>query len=94
MKKNFGQRYNEAYISNLSKMMNFIRKFYILAYNIYGWYWLYKIIADPKDQYNWEAYALWFFAMTAQLFFIMDVRKANKDIDMREYLKENLPKSK
>jgi len=90
MQKNFSQRYKETYISLLSKTMNFIRKFYIIAYNIYGWYWLYKIITDPKLKCDWENYALWFFAMTAQLFFVMDVRKANRDIDMREYMKENL----
>ncbi|ASS49577.1 MAG: hypothetical protein A3D31_02305 [Candidatus Fluviicola riflensis] len=94
MKKNFGQLYKETYISILSKTMNFIRTFYILAYNLYGFYWFYKIVVDPKTQCDWEAYALWFFAMTAQLFFTMDVHKANKDIDMREYMKQNLPKSK
>ncbi len=74
--------------------MNFIRRFYIYAYNAYGWYWIIKILYTPKLRCDWENYATWFFAMTAQLFFIMDVRKVNKDIDMREYMKENLPKSK
>jgi hypothetical protein len=87
MDDSFKENYNRIFSLLMKKIVKFILKFYVAAYNIYGWYWLYKIIVDPKLQWDWENYAIWFFAMAGQMFFILDNRvkigipKYMKDID-------------
>jgi len=53
-------------------VINGLLQFYVAAYNIYGWYWIYKLIFVLNS--GWEGYAIWFFAMAGQLFFILDNR--------------------
>jgi hypothetical protein len=86
--------YRERHILYTGKIINIIRKYYIYAYNLYGSYWLYKIITDPETQCDWEAYVLWGFAMLAQLFFEVDVRNADKDVDVRRYYDHYFSKPK
>lgn len=64
----FKNNYNKI----LPKVINGLLQLYVAAYNIYGWYWLYKLIFVVNS--DWEGYAIWFFAMTGQLFFILDNR--------------------
>jgi hypothetical protein len=85
MNKNSKVSYRERQIYYTNKITNFLRKYYIYAYNIYGWYWLYKIFADSGLRCDWESYLLWVFAMLAQLFFEVDVRNTDKNVDMRNY---------
>ncbi|MCH2229812.1 MAG: hypothetical protein MK105_05660 [Crocinitomicaceae bacterium] len=74
--------FTDTYNKLLPKGVNFVRKLYVGAYNIYGFYWLYKIIF-VLDQ-NWENYVVWFFAMAGQLFFTLD----NKEkLGIKDYMK-------
>lgn len=49
------------------------RKLYIAAYNVYGWYWLYKIVFVLD--FNWENYVIWTLAMFGQYYFAVDNQK-------------------
>lgn len=86
--------FKEILIFLLNKAFNFLRKLFIYGYNVYGWYWLYKIVSTPKLQFDGENYVLWFFAMMAQFFFEVDVRNANKDVDVRKYFEHYFKKQK
>ncbi|ASS50176.1 MAG: hypothetical protein A3D31_11445 [Candidatus Fluviicola riflensis] len=94
MNNRFGKSYRERHIYYTGKVTNYARRYYIYAYNLYGWYWLYKIIVDPKLQCDWENYLIWLFAMLAQLFFEVDVRNANKDVDVESYYDHYFPPKK
>jgi hypothetical protein len=63
--------------NNFNKLMpkgiSFVRKLYVGLYNIYGFYWLYKIIFVLHG--DWESYVIWFFAMAGQMFFTLDNRE-------------------
>ncbi len=71
----------DIYTNLLNRAFDWLRKFFIITYNIYGWYWLYKIIFVLEQ--DWENYALWFFAMTAQVFFVLE---GKEKVDIREYI--------
>ncbi len=49
------------------------RVIYVLAFNIYSWYWLYKIIW--VNQSTWEDWANWFFVTCGVYFFVIDYSK-------------------
>ena len=77
---------NNSFKTNFDKLfpkgINFTRKLYVAAYNIYGWYWLYKLIFVLDS--DWESYLIWFFAMSGQLFFTLD----NRDkLGIKDYMK-------
>lgn len=55
------------------KLNMIFRIFYILAFNAYSWYWLYKIIW--MNQSSWEDYANWFFVTCGVHFFVIDYSK-------------------
>lgn len=55
-----------------AKVVLTLRKLYVAAYNIYGFYWLYKIIWVLE--FDWENLWLWFFAMGGLYFFILGNR--------------------
>ena len=51
-----------------SKVNLYFERFYVLSFNIYAFYWLYKIVFLPS--YNWEDLLTWFFAcMSMNIFF-------------------------
>lgn len=50
-----------------------LRVFYILAFNLYSWYWLYKIIFINSSV--WEDYLNWFFVVAGMHFFVLDSSK-------------------
>jgi hypothetical protein len=55
------------------KVNLYFERVYVLSFNIYAFYWLYKIVF--LDGYNWEDYLTWFFAcMSMNIFF-----RENKD---------------
>jgi hypothetical protein len=55
-----------------------IRRFYIIAFNIYAWYWLYREIFINHSP-NFENYVLWFFTTIGMYFFVLD----SKDLILR-----------
>lgn len=61
------------------KINEILRIIYILSFNIYSWYWLYKIIFINKS--NWEDYLNWFFVVVGVHFFAKDHKKFwSKDV--------------
>mgnify|MGYP000984760383 CR=1 FL=1 len=50
-----------------------LRVIYILAFNIYSWYWLYKITFINES--TWEDYLNWFFVVAGMHFFVIDTSK-------------------
>lgn len=50
-----------------------LRIIYILLFNLYSWYWLYKI-AFLNDS-NWEDWINWFFVTCGVHFFVIDYSK-------------------
>lgn len=51
----------------------FFRILYILAFNVYSWYWLYKIIWVNDS--TWEDWINWFFVVCGVHFFVIDYSK-------------------
>ena len=45
------------------KLYLWLDRLYIVAFNVYSFYWLYKIVFLPE--YGWEEFLLWFFACVA-----------------------------
>lgn len=55
------------------KVNMLFRVIYVLAFNVYSWYWLYKIIW--VNQSTWEDWANWFFVTCGVHFFVIDYSK-------------------
>lgn len=55
------------------KVNMLLRVIYVLAFNVYSWYWLYKIIW--VNQSTWEDWANWFFVTSGVHFFVIDYSK-------------------
>lgn len=55
------------------KVNMLVRIVYIIAFNAYSWYWLYKIIW--VNQSTWEDWANWFFVTCGAHFFVIDYSK-------------------
>ncbi len=51
-------------------LVKFIRRIYVVAFNIYAWYWLYRLIFIKQSTF--EDYLLWFFATAGMYFFVLD----------------------
>lgn len=55
------------------KVNMLFRVIYVLAFNLYSWYWLYKIIW--VNQSTWEDWTNWFFVTCGVHFFVIDYSK-------------------
>lgn len=55
------------------KLNMLFRVIYVLAFNLYSWYWLYKIIWVNKS--TWEDWLNWFFVTCGVHFFVIDYSK-------------------
>ena len=51
----------------------FFRILYVLSFNLYSWYWMYKIIWNNDS--TWEDYLNWFFVVCGVHFFVIDYSK-------------------
>ncbi len=49
------------------------RVIYVLTFNVYSWYWLYKIIW--VNQSTWEDWVNWFLVIGGVHFFVIDYSK-------------------
>lgn len=68
------QEFKEIYSIVINKINTNARRIYIIFFNAYAWFWLYKIIFIKKLTLNknWEDYLLWFFATIGMYFFFLD----------------------
>lgn len=71
MKSEFNKEYNKQY--NLIKpiMILWLKRIYIIAFNIYAWYWLYREIF-VRQTVEFEPYLLWFFTVTGMYYFVLE----------------------
>lgn len=56
------------------KVRMFFRIFYVLAFNVYSWYWLYKMIWINQSN-TWEDWVNYFFVTLGMHFFVIDYKK-------------------
>jgi len=61
------------------EVIKWARRIYVVAFNIYAWFWLIRLIFIWHST-NFEDYLLWFFATTGMYFFVLD----GKDIFLKE----------
>lgn len=55
------------------KVVIWMRRFYVIAFNIYASFWLIRLIFFKQSSY-WEEYILWFFDTSGMYFFVFDGR--------------------
>ncbi len=48
-----------------------IKRLYVIAFNIYAWYWLYREIFI-RESTNYEEYLLWFLTTAGMYFFVLE----------------------
>ena len=53
------------------KLVLIIKRFYVLAFNIYAWFWLFREIFI-RESTNFEDYLLWFFTTIGMYYFVLD----------------------
>jgi len=54
------------------KLTQGLRVIYIISFNVYSWYWLYKLW---NNESSWEEWANWFFVTCGVHFFVIDYSK-------------------
>jgi len=47
------------------------KRLYVIAFNIYAWYWLYRQIF-VRHSTDFEEYLLWFFLTAGMYYFVLD----------------------
>jgi hypothetical protein len=79
-------KFHEDYEKGKLVANTLIRIIYIIAFNVYSWYWIYKLIAIKPDS-CWEDYLNWFFVTAGMHFFVINYQKIlEKDIDQIKVL--------
>lgn len=71
MDKNFQFHFNDT----KPKVVLWMKRFYVGAFNIYAWFWIYRQIFI-RHSTDFEDYLLWFFTTVGMYYFVLD----SKDI--------------
>ncbi len=73
MKQNsqFWEEYKKIFRKGMEIAAKIVRQIYIVAFNIYAWVWLYRLLF-VKENTSFEDYLLWFFACVGMWFFVLD----------------------
>ena len=53
------------------KIILLFKRFYVIAFNIYAWFWLYREIII-RGSTSWEEYLIWFFTTFGVYAFVLD----------------------
>jgi len=74
----------EYKIKITNRLINATRRIYVIAFNIYAWFWVIRLIFIQNST-NFKDYLLWFFATAGMYFFVLDgkdifLKKINKAI--------------
>jgi hypothetical protein len=64
---NFKYHYNKT----KPKVILWVKRFYVIAFNCYAWFWLYRQIFI-RHSTNFEDYLLWFFTTAGMYYFVLD----------------------
>jgi hypothetical protein len=70
---------NEIEIRIKKSVVKWVRRIYVIAFNMYAWFWLVRLIFI-RHSANFEDYLLWFFATVGMYFFVLD----GKDIFLKD----------
>ncbi|MGV4413728.1 hypothetical protein [Chryseobacterium sp. T1] len=62
-----------------------MKRIYVIAFNIYAWFWLFRQIFI-RNSTNFEDYLLWFFTTAGMYYFVLD----NNDIFFKDKDGKNL----
>jgi hypothetical protein len=57
-----------------AKLNLLIKRIYVVSFNVYSFYWLYKLIYIHSNT-TWEDYLLYFFTVAGMHFFVLDGSK-------------------
>ena len=76
------ETYQDTYKKIMPKVILWFKRAYVISFNIYAWYWLFKLIFILHST-SFEEYLLWFFATTGIYFFVFEgndifLKKINK----------------
>ena len=79
---------NDEFLKIKKRIIFWTRRVYVIAFNIYAWYWLYKLIFITNST-NFEDYLIWFFTTVGVYFFVFDgndrfLKEINKVDDIQE----------
>ncbi len=53
------------------KVILYFKRLYVLAFNVYAWFWLYREIIVRRSS-NFEDYLLWFFTTFGMYVFVLE----------------------
>lgn len=69
--KDLKKSYLENFKKAEPKVILAFKRLYVLAFNVYAWYWLYREIFI-RNSTDFESYLLWAFTTTGMYFFVLD----------------------
>jgi len=84
MSKNIFVIFKEEYNKIMLKVILYFKRVYVISFNVYAYYWLYREIFIRKTT-DFETYLLFGFILAGMYFFVL----SNKDI----YFSINHPKN-
>jgi hypothetical protein len=67
----FKSDFSRIYTHLMNRVPKWLRRIYVLSFNCYAWYWLYRAIFVQHNT-NFEDYLLWFFTTVGMYFFVLD----------------------
>lgn len=84
--KNKMEKFKNTYLEIFKQVevivVLWFKRLYVLAFNIYAWYWLYREIFI-RNSTDFESYLLWAFTTTGMYFFVLD----NNDVFIKKQKK-------
>jgi hypothetical protein len=63
--------YQDVYDKMKLKVILIFKRIYVVAFNFYAWFWLYRLIFI-KQSTSFEDYLIWFFATFGMYIFILE----------------------
>jgi hypothetical protein len=63
--------FNDNFKQFEPRVILLVKRIYILSFNIYAWYWLYREIF-VRNSTDFESYLLWFFTTAGMYYFVLD----------------------
>jgi hypothetical protein len=71
MKNNFRSEYHRQQEMVKLKIILWLKRLYVVAFNIYAWFWIYRQIFI-RHSTVFEDYLLWFFTTAGMYYFVLD----------------------
>jgi hypothetical protein len=78
MRNNFSNEFRRRQEILKPKIILWFKRIYVVAFNIYAWYWIYRQIFI-RHSTDYEDYLLWFFTTAGMYYFVLD----NNDLSFK-----------